>query len=442
VTSHPRRVGHRAVVRLGGAVAATAIIVVATMPNVCAADVSPVRRRVEQPAGAAAGQAAPAGPVSAPPRRGTGPTDVGPTDVGPTDVGPTDVGPTGAAATRSAVGGAAAIGAAAPTEQVWRVDQAGANDGANDPMAFGDAPVAPHGSLAPHESLQAQGSWSAPTPAVPTPAVAGPTSGPPTPAGPTPADPETAGSIAPPTRTPSSAPGPSPAPNVHRATEVVVTFRGDRTCGSHPDVAGVLAQPETWINVLNGTGHRSTMQVGARLVRFEAGAGRSMRLRPTRYVLQLRPDCLSQTGRVEPVLVDIRGDAPYPALISMNNGASRGHRTGWPPTQATLPGPAAGLGGAVTSGPIAPVPSSAGIGWTPSVIGGASSTGAAMTDGNQPDGALTELRPYVSAEQQARDRRLRRNRLIAIIALICAVGVTTALIRAIVTQRVTRPVGS
>jgi hypothetical protein len=211
-------------------------------------------------------------------------------------------------------------------------------------------------------------------------------------------------------------------PAVQPVAQVMVTFRGDGACGSSPDVVAVLAAPTAWLDLVNQTGYRAGMQVGARRVAFPAGAGRSIRLRPGRYVLQLRPVC-QPTGRAVPLVVDIRDDAPDPPLVSRTRPGVRVD----PPTSAPLAGR-----------------TPAGASWpttAPQVNGGGvGQAGGTRLDWSQADGDLTALRRHVPADQRDVERRLRRNRLIAIIALICASGVASGLIRAIMTQRITRAI--
>ncbi len=188
-------------------------------------------------------------------------------------------------------------------------------------------------------------------------------------------------------------------------------------CESRPDVSSLTVQIDSEFMIANMTGARATVDVGGRrVIDLAPGAGALVRMSHGQHDLRLIPDCeIASDVAVVNVLtpwemvnrprssVTITG-GPSPAASSQPRGADSGTRS-------------PGVSAVQTPG-LAP-PTSA-----PSVSGGrVSSLDAEVLQ--------VQTAPFEPADSP------KGVRLLATIATICTLGVTAAIIRAIVTQRTT-----
>jgi hypothetical protein len=249
--------------------------------------------------------------------------------------------------------------------------------------------------------------------------------------------------------------------------DITVTFTPTpgEDCSSRPDVDSIAMRPATWINVVNSTGHDAILATGApRAVGFPAdfplASGKSLKFKDGRYLLQMVPTCPSGgLGDVLATIVDVSDSAPDPPLVIPGSGtpvgggggnSGGGSPGGDHPGHTPTDGPG-GPPGIVGGDPILgvydtpyPTPGATGTGATANGSGQgggeAVQAGGAQTVGDDLTDSI-EVRPYTTPAALAAAESARRNRLLAIIASICVLGVTTAVIRAIISERVTRTSG-
>lgn len=248
---------------------------------------------------------------------------------------------------------------------------------------------------------------------------------------------------------------------------VTYTPVAGQPCSSRPDADAVAMRPKSWINIVNHTGFAAVLQTGTgRTVDFPTAAplvdGKSLRLPAGHYVLQLVPTCPG-VGDLLATIVDVADTAPDPPQVTPGGGIpvagpptqeppSDNPPSGNPPSDDPGAGPGAGPGVLVggTTGPETnpyanqpvggPATSSNPAGNSGQGGGQAIQPGTGQQYGDDLTGAI-EVRPYSTPQSLSAAESARRNRLLAIIAAICVLGVTTAIIRAIISERVTRTSG-
>jgi hypothetical protein len=221
-----------------------------------------------------------------------------------------------------------------------------------------------------------------------------------------------------------------------------VTFSGagpvPLVCASRPDVSGITIGEGSRVTLINQTGTAARVDVGNRhgVFTVDNGAGVALRLSQGQHAVRLVPDCATSADNVDAVTVDVvevpdRGrptpssPAPWagpspawsgnPGPVSMSGPPGRPGVTG-PPSR---PDPA-GQPGAISSLRAAPA--------GPTRVDGVD----VLSDGSGSDRAQDVYDvlsfPAIGGDEQA-------GHLLAVVAFICVLGMTTAIIRAIVTQR-------
>jgi hypothetical protein len=194
-------------------------------------------------------------------------------------------------------------------------------------------------------------------------------------------------------------------------------------CDSRPNVSSLTVPIDSKFMIANMTGGRATVDVGGRtVIELAPGAGALMRLSHGQHDLRLIPDCMFASDGVAVVNVLTPSEifsrptssvtitaGSSRAASSQPRGAGSGTRTPLAVSAAQSPG-------------LAP-PTSA-----PSVASG------------RVDSLGAEVLQVETARYEPVDSP-KGVRLLATIATICTLGVTAAIIRAIVTQRTTGSVG-
>jgi hypothetical protein len=241
------------------------------------------------------------------------------------------------------------------------------------------------------------------------------------------------------------------AVSVASAEAPTVTFHGGplapALCPAAPDRPNLDIVEGTWVNVVNRTGAKATLEVDGSLSQTIAkDDGLSVMLPPGRHDLRLIPQCAVH-GTMLPVVIEVSlvqpGRSPAPSA-----GPPASPPAGSPPSVGPVgsggdtdagtgggAGPAGGAGGENGGGvngagrPVASggPPGPAGAPTSDSGLHGSVTSGVAS-------GAGIVVVPYDVAETGDR----RGARLLAVIATICVLGVTVAIIRAILAQRTTR----
>jgi hypothetical protein len=224
------------------------------------------------------------------------------------------------------------------------------------------------------------------------------------------------------------------------ASEIpTITFTATGTapvvCGTRPNVTSLLIRHGTRIIVANRTGVTASVDVGrSRLVTVPDGSGARIRLRPGQHELWMIPDCavVSETEKaVVNVLStsDLRdlGSAPPPddegvTVESTSSGASDVSTTRVDPASTT---PIQQDATTEPSGSAAHAPTLT----SPPVLQGRSDAAAADP--------VIDLEA-IQLDDPSDPKGLR---LLGAIATICLLGVTAAIIRAIVSERTTGSVG-
>jgi hypothetical protein len=197
-----------------------------------------------------------------------------------------------------------------------------------------------------------------------------------------------------------------------------VTFQGSGTpplaCGSIPDQPALTILVGTKVVVANQTGASATVMIGTVAgTTLEHGEATRVRLKKGQHTLTLVPDCAVVTTVGSSVITvnepEDEGE-PDPDPEAPGSGATRPPGRGTGSTGAPLVAP-----GVSTATPTAASPSS---------------TPATPLPG--PDGDVAEFEPsYALGVPPVTNG----NVLLAIISLICILGVTAGIIRAILAQR-------
>jgi hypothetical protein len=244
--------------------------------------------------------------------------------------------------------------------------------------------------------------------------------------------------------------------SVAHAEAPTVTFHGGplapALCPAAPDRSNLDIVAGAWVNVVNRTGAKATLEVdGSPSQTIAKDAGLSVMLPSGRHNLRLIPHCPVH-GTMLPVVIEVAavqpGGSPAPSasptasspvgpLPSGGPAGSGGYpdgRTGGGTVPAGGSGfGGSGVGGSGTGGVGPPVVSgSPGPAAAPGSDGGPAGSGGPGVDSR----AGIVVVPYAVPETQDP----RGVNLLAVIATICVFGVTVAIIRAILAQRTTRMV--
>jgi len=227
-----------------------------------------------------------------------------------------------------------------------------------------------------------------------------------------------------------------------------VTFHGGSlapaVCPAAPDQSSVNLTEGGWVNLVNRTGAKATLQVdGSSSQTIVKDGGLSVMLPVGRHDVRLIPICPVH-GAIVPVVIDVAGVQPG-GRAEPSGSPAESPPVGSPPSVGPAgsgadPGRGAGDGGTgppgVVGGP--PAGSDGSTGGSPKPDGSPGSdlaSSGSVAPGIDPDAAMVVV-PY--AVPQTEDPRGAR--LLAVIAAICVFGVTLAIIRAILAQRTTRMV--
>ena len=218
------------------------------------------------------------------------------------------------------------------------------------------------------------------------------------------------------------------APAAHAEVTPTITFRGGRltplVCPSVPEPRSLSIDEGAWVNVENETGAAATKHVD-NLVRptIGAGEGRSVRLPPGTHAVRLVPDCPAH-GNLVAAVIDVRAAPPPTASAGSTSGARSGSPTASLPGQ---PDPA----GADRSGLGPPG------GWPPPGPPPPGPPPGALPAGAPPAIVVPSVQvvPYTVENP---DEDPHGGHLLAMVATICVLGVTAAIIRAILAQRTRR----
>ena len=218
------------------------------------------------------------------------------------------------------------------------------------------------------------------------------------------------------------------------AAPPTITFAATGTvplaCGSHPSVSSLQVKTGTAIVFANNTGVTGTLTVGGvKVSDVDPGMGAVVRLRKGQHEVRLAPQCVVVNG-TDAVVVNVQPGA------EVNGNAPA---TGDPEPSGEPP--------AVMVEPTVPVPDDSPVaaGSRPASVpsrgtaGGTAPTATALPVANpradEGDSPMESVVIDVKAIPVGDPRDPKDGRLLAVIAAICVIGVTAAIIRAIVSQR-------
>jgi hypothetical protein len=223
-------------------------------------------------------------------------------------------------------------------------------------------------------------------------------------------------------------------------------------CGSRPNVSSLRVKTGTKIIFANLTDTAAALIVGgAPVVALEPGMGAVVNLKQGQHEVSLTPQCLVVTG-VEAVVVsvlsgsemgepDLSDSTAPPGILVAPGGGSAPPNTGGsvpvPGASGAGPSAATSVGTSVGSS----VGSSVGPRGTPTLTASALPVANPRADdsGDQPmESAVIDVKSIPLGDP----RDPKGGRLLAVIAAICVIGVTAAIIRAIVSQRTSSAVSS
>lgn len=243
----------------------------------------------------------------------------------------------------------------------------------------------------------------------------------------------------------ATAAGSAPAePAPHIEPTVTFTDGGSPACDSIPSVSNLRVAPGVRVTLTNALGVAGSLDAGqeADLV-IADGAGASVRLRPGQHAVRLIPHC-DLIGRVEPVAVTVIADADPSAPPQADDPVE-------PPASRPPDGASGGEGDQGTTGsdPYRPsrdpvVPDTSGA----APAAGAGRPGAAPTGSGSPgvgpdvSGGIGEYGPIEDYVALPSGHDSRPSRVLALLAAICVFGVTSAIFRAILSQRTTHIVSA
>jgi hypothetical protein len=182
-------------------------------------------------------------------------------------------------------------------------------------------------------------------------------------------------------------------------------------CGSHPDIRALSVMQGGRVTLANLIGVDATIDVGGMdPVPVADGTGVSVKLKKGEHLLRMVPRC-ALTGTIETVTITAGKEAPASSVAAAS-----------PESEAVRRSPERTVAVDHTALVPASPPPNEGDG----------------ADQNQ-DESGPEIYDLLAVPVE-RPKDLRGHRLLAVIATICMLGVTTAIIRAIVSQRASHAV--
>jgi hypothetical protein len=188
-------------------------------------------------------------------------------------------------------------------------------------------------------------------------------------------------------------------------------------CGSHPDVRTLSITQNGRVTLANLIGVDATIDLGGKEpVAVADGTGVSVKLKKGDHVLRMVPRC-ALTGTIDTVTITVGKDAPSSTVANPSPEAVTGSTSVRPSPERTVAVDRTALV------PVSPPPNEGGGG-----------------DQNQ-DESGPEIYDLLAVPVE-RPKDPRGHRLLAVIATICMLGVTTAIIRAIVSQRTSHVVST
>jgi hypothetical protein len=225
--------------------------------------------------------------------------------------------------------------------------------------------------------------------------------------------------------------------SVAHAEAPTVTFRGGplapALCPAAPDTPDLAIDDGTWVNIVNRTGAKATLEVdGTPGQTIPKDGGLSVMLPPGRHDVRLIPHCAVH-GTLLPVVIDVSmlQSLPSPSASAVASPPAQPPPSGAPESvrypPVTVPPPSgSGPGGPGDGGVSGPADG-------PPAGDSSGPAGGPFDQGHDPDLLVV---PYAVPEGEDP----RGTNLLAVIATICVSGVTVAIIRAILAQRTTRMV--
>ena len=237
-------------------------------------------------------------------------------------------------------------------------------------------------------------------------------------------------------------------------SEPAIVFTGSAMapliCTSTPDTPAVTITVDMRVTLANLTGAEASVDTGtAQALTVADGVGVSVRFRPGQYVVRLVPDCAltNDIGASVVTVMDESGVAPAPTTAPTPSLPETVRQP--TPSGSRLVGPTGGSGSRATpTVPAAvadpPPPGGSAVPITESPTAGSAgsppepTSSGVVSPAPRPAWAVGDHDPVIYdvvmvPVQQPGDPRVVR--LLAVIAVICVFGVTTAIIRAILTQR-------
>ncbi len=204
-------------------------------------------------------------------------------------------------------------------------------------------------------------------------------------------------------------------------------------CGTRPNVSNLAINHGTRVIIANRTGVTATVDIGRRrLLDLADGTGALVRLRSGQHELRMIPDCAAVT-ETEKAAVNVLTRAqlsesltPTDEPDAMVQSTSDPASTSEPPSADSAP---SGSTASETSRSAA----------QPGALGAADPTGPPIQDGRAGPDEIAVIEVVAIRLDEGSDPKGLR--LIGAIATICVLGVTAAIIRAIVPEGTTRSVG-
>ena len=215
-------------------------------------------------------------------------------------------------------------------------------------------------------------------------------------------------------------------------------------CGSHPNVSSLQVKVGTKIIFANLTSTAAALTVaGEKVADLDPGTGAVVKLKQGQHEVRLSPQCMVVTG-TDPLVVSVitgsdmhessgpippeeppailaePGPAGSPSATSGSSSASSG-ATSVPVGASAAPGSSSGTAGATPGGPGAPA----------TAVTASAHPVADDSGGGPMESVVIDVQRIPLGDP----RDPKGGRLLAVIAAICVIGVTAAIIRAIVSQR-------
>jgi hypothetical protein len=225
----------------------------------------------------------------------------------------------------------------------------------------------------------------------------------------------------------------------------------EAVCTSHPDVTSLTIEPGTPVFLVNRTGVTAIADTGRRRSdRIEDGEAVTVRLTRGEHAVRMVPDCLI-SGQIATATIYVVRDAPTvgpgpswtdpppPAPTTAPTGDQRegagGSSDAGGRSSTMEPSPSGGPGAGGGAGVTRP-PAGGPAGTGPDALG--AGTAAASDAAPILNGAADD--DEISAAFRVADVDHRGKGLVAVVALICILGVSVGIIRAIRAQRTSRAV--